>query len=146
MRPLFMLLLVGAAIMIIFVPMIPPSSGTQTVEIYETPGGVILSGKTGQMKVSLSSSEELSVYSSENPFDFLSKLVDASQISRLELLPYGSDAICNVVASGTTKGLAGKPSFCVALSIRTGIPLYVSKELLIFNSELPKSLQPLRNR
>lgn len=140
-KPFITLLLVSAAIMAIFLPLIPPSSGTEAVEIRATKGGALLLGRSGQLEVPLSPYEQKSVYSSDNPFDFFSGMVDESRISRLEILPYGSGTICNAMISGTTAGLAGRASFCIALSLRTGIPLYVSRELLALNSSLPKNMQ-----
>lgn len=134
MKPIVMLVLAGMAILAIFVPFIPPSSNTEIVKIYEQGTNVLLVGKSGYLEFPLSSFELVSIYDSENPFDFFSNLVDPSQISRLEILPYGTDTICNVFISGQDKGLAGKSSFCISLSLRTGIPIFVSEDLLVLDA------------
>ena len=135
------MLLVGAAIMAVFLPMIPPSSGTELVEILQQGSTVVLVGESGTIAFELTDDEIAGAsYSSDNPFDFFSLVADPSQISRLEILPYGTGTVCSVVKSGSTDTPAGKASFCIALASRTGIPLYVAEDLLVLNPDLSRNL------
>lgn len=134
MKPVVMLILAGIAILAIFIPFVSPSSNTEIVTLYERGNGILLIGDSGYIEFFLSAEELSSTYDSENPFDFFSNLVDPSQISRIEILPYGTTTVCNVLMSGTKKGLAGKSSFCISLALRTGIPIFVSEDLLILDT------------
>ncbi len=139
MKPLLAFILVGAAIMVMFMPMVAPSLDTEPVSIYETPGGVLLVGNSGQMEVALTPEEKLGTYSSDNLHDFTAELMDSGSITRLEILPYGTGTICNVQAN-MGRSVAGKTSFCVALAMRSDITLHVHEDLLLLDTTVPQGL------
>lgn len=138
-KPVLALILVGAAIMVMFLPAVAPSPDTELVAIRETADGVLLVGRSGQLEIPLSDAEFPGVYSSENFYDFVAELVESSTFSRVEVLPYGTGTICNVQTS-QGRSVAGRASFCVALALRTGTPLHVHTSLLVLETTLPQGV------
>lgn len=139
MKPFLVFLLVAAALVMVFVPLIPPSADTQVVDVHQTEGGVVLVGRGGQLSVALNPQESPSTYSSDNPFDLASQVMDPSRVQRMEILPYGGGTVCSVQLN-TGSSVASKTSFCVALALRSDLPLYVHSQLLTVEGGLPKNL------
>jgi hypothetical protein len=134
---LLLLLLMAMAVSAFMLPFFQTSGDLVGVDVYESDGAVILVG--GKMQLELPFTGD-GVYSSDDPLDFFPEIIDATTLQRVEFLPYGGGLECNVL---TTQGrsVAGDYRFCLALAVKTDVPVFVQGELLnepAFN--LPKSL------
>ncbi len=136
MNKLLLLLLLALAVSALMAPLFPGTDGMVRVDLERSGGKLLLTG--GGKRLELPDPTDV-VYSSGDPLDFFPELIDPAYLQRLELIPYGSSLSCNVLtAQGRT--VAGDYRFCLAISIKLGVPLYVHEELFEENFSLPRSL------
>ena len=132
MNKIVLLMLVGMATAILLVPFIPMDRDLVRADVYVSEESMLLKGSGGQVELPVPGDD---LYSSDDPFDFFPELIDPSSIQRVELLPYGEGISCNVLTS-TGKRIAGDVDFCIVLTLKLNIPVYVHKDLF----EVPESL------
>lgn len=96
------------------------------VDLYTSDNALLLKSDKGRMELPLPVD---GVYESDNPYDFFTRLIDPASIKRVELVPYGEDASCNVVTS-TGDRVAGNSEFCAVIALELDVPVMVHKTLL----------------
>ena len=125
MNRLVLILLLGMAAAVLLVPFVPVDGDLIRVDVYTSDQYVLLKGGDGQLELPIPGDN---IYSSDDPYDFFPELIDPSSIQRVEFLPYGKQASCNVLTA-TGSRIAGHQDFCLVLALKLGVPVYAHKEL-----------------
>ena len=127
-----LILMLGLATTVLLVPFVQMDGDLINADIFISEQVILLKGPEGQLEISLPGDD---IYSSDDPYDFFPELIDPASLQRVELIPYGEQMSCNVLTS-TGKRIAGHIDFCMVLSLKLGVPVYVHKDMF----EVPGTL------